>query len=238
MNGFEPRTEVSDAGGSHRPPPFEILLSRIGIGPHASRLSSDWESTRLKIELSPVQIGEAAYSESPSDSERVKKRRRADLSRRVASQSEAKASVSASSNRGGGMAFSHGSDSRAPTEDRAVPRPRERSERGTVRRPEGVSRVSNRGGGMAFQRDPHSLVPIEDRAVPRPRERQRAGEETTPSRFEQASRESERSEGERLGEFKSGRRHYPFRPSNAVSDSSVWSCFLPRRGWKRRSQTV
>ena len=43
-----------------RPPPFEILLSRIGIGPHASRLSSDWESTRLKIELSPVQIGEAA----------------------------------------------------------------------------------------------------------------------------------------------------------------------------------
>ncbi len=27
------------------------------------RLSSDWESTRLKIELSPVQIREAAYSE-------------------------------------------------------------------------------------------------------------------------------------------------------------------------------
>ncbi len=26
------------------------------------RLSSDWESTRLKIELSPVQIREAAYS--------------------------------------------------------------------------------------------------------------------------------------------------------------------------------
>lgn len=28
----------------------------------ARRLSSDWESTRLKIELSPVQIGEAAFS--------------------------------------------------------------------------------------------------------------------------------------------------------------------------------
>ncbi len=28
----------------------------------ARRLSSDWESTRLKIELSPVQIREAAFS--------------------------------------------------------------------------------------------------------------------------------------------------------------------------------
>ena len=32
------------------------------------RLSSDWESTRLKIELSPVQIREAAYSETATAS--------------------------------------------------------------------------------------------------------------------------------------------------------------------------
>src|SRR5699024_9950393 len=55
-------------GGSVRP------LSRLSkcffprspsIG--VSRLSSDWESTRLKIELSPVQIREAAYFETVSD---------------------------------------------------------------------------------------------------------------------------------------------------------------------------
>ncbi len=31
-----------------------------GVDSNARRLSSDWESTRLKIELSPVQIREAA----------------------------------------------------------------------------------------------------------------------------------------------------------------------------------
>ena len=61
-NGFEAVSKPIDAEGTSRRPPFEILLSRIGIGAHASRLSSDWESTRLKIELSPVQIGEAAFS--------------------------------------------------------------------------------------------------------------------------------------------------------------------------------
>ena len=43
------------------------------------RLSSDWESTRLKIELSPVQIREAAYSETATTngaSGPSKKRRR------------------------------------------------------------------------------------------------------------------------------------------------------------------
>ena len=39
-------------------PFFAAFVYREG----ASRLSSDWESTRLKIELSSVQIGEAAYS--------------------------------------------------------------------------------------------------------------------------------------------------------------------------------
>ena len=34
------------------------------------RLSSDWESTRLKIELSPVQIGEAAYPPADNANER------------------------------------------------------------------------------------------------------------------------------------------------------------------------
>ena len=61
------------------PPPFEILLSRFGLGRDASRLSSDWESTRLKIELSPVQIREAAYSETATTngaSGPSKKRRR------------------------------------------------------------------------------------------------------------------------------------------------------------------
>ena len=35
------------------------MPERVSIG--LRRLSSDWESTQLKIELSPVQIGEAAY---------------------------------------------------------------------------------------------------------------------------------------------------------------------------------
>ena len=39
---------------------FEILFHPVPIRSHASRLSSDWESTRLKIELSPVQIREVA----------------------------------------------------------------------------------------------------------------------------------------------------------------------------------
>ena len=43
-------------------PSFEILFSAMTLGSGARRLSSAWESTRLKIELSPVQIGEAAFS--------------------------------------------------------------------------------------------------------------------------------------------------------------------------------
>ena len=43
-------------------PPFETLFDAVGVRKRAGRLSSDWESTRLKIELSPVQIGEAAFS--------------------------------------------------------------------------------------------------------------------------------------------------------------------------------
>ena len=43
-------------------PPFETLFDAVGVRRRAGRLSSDWESTRLKIELSPVQIGEAAFS--------------------------------------------------------------------------------------------------------------------------------------------------------------------------------
>ena len=49
-------------GRSHFPvPSFEILFTSITLGSGARRLSSAWESTRLKIELSPVQIGEAAF---------------------------------------------------------------------------------------------------------------------------------------------------------------------------------
>ena len=44
------------------PPSFETLFDSLGLGSSASRLSSDWESTRLKSELSPVQIREAASS--------------------------------------------------------------------------------------------------------------------------------------------------------------------------------
>jgi hypothetical protein len=43
-------------------PAFETLFDSVGVIARAGRLSSDWESTRLKIELSPVQIGEAAFS--------------------------------------------------------------------------------------------------------------------------------------------------------------------------------
>ena len=46
--------------------PFETLFDTVGVRKRAGRLSSDWESTRLKIELSPVQIGEAAYSDPVS----------------------------------------------------------------------------------------------------------------------------------------------------------------------------
>ena len=46
---------------------FETLFSATAVAPSARRLSSDWESTRLKIELSPVQIGEAAYSVAAND---------------------------------------------------------------------------------------------------------------------------------------------------------------------------
>ena len=46
-------------------PPTPCRLSKPFLSASAfdstSRLSSDWESTRLKIELSPVQIGEAAF---------------------------------------------------------------------------------------------------------------------------------------------------------------------------------
>ena len=42
----------------------------------AGRLSSDWESTRLKIELSPVQIREAACFETASDANGLVDRRR------------------------------------------------------------------------------------------------------------------------------------------------------------------
>ena len=39
-----------------------MLFFTLVIDWSARRLSSDWESTRLKIELSPVQIREAAFS--------------------------------------------------------------------------------------------------------------------------------------------------------------------------------
>ena len=45
-------------------PAFETLFDSLRVVGNAGRLSSDWESTRLKIELSPVQIREAAYSET------------------------------------------------------------------------------------------------------------------------------------------------------------------------------
>jgi hypothetical protein len=41
-------------------PPSETLFDGLRVVENAGRLSSDWESTRLKIELSPVQIREAA----------------------------------------------------------------------------------------------------------------------------------------------------------------------------------
>jgi hypothetical protein len=41
---------------------FETLFDSLRVVENAGRLSSDWESTRLKIELSPVQIREAAFS--------------------------------------------------------------------------------------------------------------------------------------------------------------------------------
>ncbi len=46
---------------SNRPTAIEILFDTLAFDTSARRLSSDWESTRLKIELSPVQIREAAY---------------------------------------------------------------------------------------------------------------------------------------------------------------------------------
>ena len=45
---------------TERAPAFEMLFSTLVIAWSTRRLSSDWESTRLKIELSPVQIREAA----------------------------------------------------------------------------------------------------------------------------------------------------------------------------------
>ncbi len=54
-------TQLLDPGdGRSSVTPIEILFCRFGYLTDASRLSSDWESARLKIELSPVQIGEAA----------------------------------------------------------------------------------------------------------------------------------------------------------------------------------
>ncbi len=46
--------------------PIEMLFGSFGHLTHASRLSSDWESARLKIESSPVQIGEAALLQRSS----------------------------------------------------------------------------------------------------------------------------------------------------------------------------
>ena len=58
------RPDSGDGAGSGSesgPSGIETLFDILSVNRDTRRLSSDWESTRLKIELSPVQIGEAAF---------------------------------------------------------------------------------------------------------------------------------------------------------------------------------
>ena len=67
------RPDSGDGAGSGSesdPSGIETLFYILSVDQNACRLSSDWESTRLKIELSPVQIGEAAYFETVSGATR------------------------------------------------------------------------------------------------------------------------------------------------------------------------
>ena len=105
------------------PPAFETLFDSLRVRSGARRLSSDWESTRLKIELSPVQIREAAYSEATNGVRSRRNDANRDLNPGSRAQRAKRASTSSSgSNPGGGILIPRENRGGWYAPDRQVPK--------------------------------------------------------------------------------------------------------------------